>query len=152
MLRWSYWHSVRERNEWGLKCGALPANTEEDLHYIQMQHSTRGAGTTYRLRSTRMHAFRSLLLYSDREPFAAGRHFQKPSLHMRFIFAAGGLRPRCRLMLRLNPPKKNKDERRRKDIWRKLCNFVLLSIFNGKGEVFIYFGFFSQIFLKVLKL
>lgn len=54
-------------------------------------------------------------------------------------------------MLRFNPPK-NKDECRRKDIWRKLCNFVLLSIFNGNGEVFKYFGFFLSNILKRFKI
>lgn len=128
-----------------------------------MQHSTSwglgggglGGGRGYIPTTLDAHgtpsALGSLLLRSDWESFVAGRHFQKSSLHMRFIFAAGRLQPPCRLMLRLNPPTKNKDGRGGRTIFGRHF-LILCGFFMEKVRYLFIFGFFlGQIFKTVFK-
>lgn len=83
----------RERGG-GSMCEATPANTGDGfISRYYNRHRSRGYSPIAR-NSTRM-ARPSLPLApspsnTDRVAFAAGRHFQKPSLHMRFILLQEG--------------------------------------------------------------
>lgn len=91
--------SSKGKDESGSPCGALPANSEDDLYYIQMHHSAGGGGGSRGSKPTELHAhgtpsaLRSLLLHSDGNGLRQGAIFNSSFAYEMYFLLQGCSRP-----------------------------------------------------------
>lgn len=144
---------LRERERsWGQRVGRKPKTICIIFRYTIKQGGAQGPQTHWAPRT--WHAlglsFPPPSLW--RESFATGRHFQ--------VFSAYEIYFCCRRAaailsshVTLEPARRRtRTDTKERIIWKKFCNFVSFFFFNGKGEVFLYFGRFDKHFKHVLKL